>query len=112
MKNAIEVDRHKALVSCDPETRMMRGEFLEINGGADFYAADVARLEAGGRVSLNVFLDMCAEKNIEPMRKFSGRFNLRLAPGGHKAAVIAPASEGTSLNEWVAAVIEKAVQAK
>lgn len=111
MKNVIEVDGHKALVSYDPEIRMMRGEFLELNGGADFYAADVARLEAEGRVSLNVFLDMCAEKNIEPMRKFSGRFNLRLAPGVHKAAVIASGAEGKSLNEWVAAVIEKAAQA-
>lgn len=111
MTTAIEVDGRKALVSYDPEIKMMRGEFPELDGGADFYATDVAGLEAEGRVSLKVFLDMCAGKNIEPARKFSDKFNLRLAPGVHKAAVIASASEGKSLNEWVAAVIEKAAQA-
>ena len=111
MKNVIEIDGRKALVSYDPDIKMMRGEFFELNGGADFYAPDVAGLEAEGRVSLKVFLEMCAEKNIQPVRKFSGRFNLRLAPGVHKAAVIASGAEGKSLNEWVAEVIEKAAQA-
>ena len=48
MKNVIEVDGHKALVSYDPDIKMMHGEFLELNGGADFHATDVAGLEAAG----------------------------------------------------------------
>ena len=62
-------------------------------------------------MSLNVFPDMCAEKNIEPARKFPGKFNLRLAPGVRKAAVVASGAEGKSLNEWVAELIGKAALA-
>ena len=42
MKNIIEIDGQKAVVSFDPDINMLRGEFLGLSGGADFYAADVA----------------------------------------------------------------------
>jgi predicted HicB family RNase H-like nuclease len=108
MKNIIEIDGHKAVVSFDPEIMLFRGEFLGLNGGADFYARDVDGLYEQGRVSLAVFLDMCAEKDIAPVRAFSGRFNVRLAPELHEAAVIAAAAGDKSLNEWVAGAIEAA----
>jgi predicted HicB family RNase H-like nuclease len=49
---------------------------------------------------------MCREKGISPFREFSGRFNVRLDPKTHEAAVIAAAAENKSLNEWVAKAIE------
>jgi len=64
MKNVIEIDGYKAVVAFDPEIRMLRGEFLRLKGGADFRAEDVEGLFREGRVSLKVFLDMCAEKGI------------------------------------------------
>jgi predicted HicB family RNase H-like nuclease len=53
---------------------------------------------------------MCKEKGIPPFREFSGRFNIRLDPKAHEAAVIAAASESKSLNEWVAEAIETAAE--
>jgi predicted HicB family RNase H-like nuclease len=79
-----------------------------LRGGADFYAETVEELYAEGKKSLRVFLDMCAEKGIEPFREFSGRFNIRLDPRTHEAAVVAAAAENKSLNEWVAEAIETA----
>jgi predicted HicB family RNase H-like nuclease len=108
MKNVIEIDGHKAVVSLDPEIGMFRGEFLGLAGGADFYAENVEVLFAEGRKSLQVFLDMCREKGIAPFRDFSGRFNVRLDPKTHEAAVIAAAAEDKSLNEWVAEAIRTA----
>ena len=111
MKNVIEIDGHKAAVSLDPENGMIRGEFLGLTRGADFYAKSVDELVEEGRRSLRVFLDMCREKNIEPFREFSGRFNVRLDPRMHEAAVIAAAAENKSLNDWVAEAIEAATLA-
>lgn len=108
MRNIIEIDGQKALVSLDPDINLLRGEFLGLSGGADFYAADVAGLLDEGRKSLGVYLEMCSEKGIEPFRSFSGRFNVRLAPEIHEAAVVAAAAEDRSLNEWVASAIETA----
>jgi predicted HicB family RNase H-like nuclease len=111
MKNVIEIDGNKAVISFDPEIGLFRGEFLGLNGGADFYAKSVEELFAEGRTSLKVFLEVCSEEGIEPKRNFSGRFNVRLEPKVHAAAVIAAAAEDKSLNEWVAETIAEAAQA-
>ncbi|WP_027135906.1 type II toxin-antitoxin system HicB family antitoxin [Geminicoccus roseus] len=110
MKNLIDIDGHKAVVSFDPEISMFRGEFLGLNGGADFYADTVAGLMEEGRVSLQLFLDECEKQGIEPFRRFSGKFNLRLDPPLHEAATLAAAAARKSLNEWVAEKIERAVK--
>ena len=34
--------------------------------------------------SLEVFLQVCTEKGIEPRRHFSGKFNLRITPELHE----------------------------
>lgn len=111
MRNVIEIDGHKAVVSFDPEIGMLRGEFVGLTGGADFYTKDVDLLEAEGRKSLQIYLQICAENGVEPRRQFSGRFNVRLDPGTHEAAVIAAKAADTSLNEWVEQAIENAAQA-
>lgn len=110
MKNVIEIEGHKAVVSFDPEIGMFRGEFLGLNGGADFYADSVEGLVAEGHTSLKVFLDICREKGMQPFRAFSGRFNVRLDPKVHKEAVTAAAAQNKSLNEWVAEAIETAAR--
>ena len=71
---------------------------------------DVEGLFREGRVSLKVFLDMCAEKGINPFREYSGRFNIRsVIPKTHAAAAIAAAANNKRfLNEWVAETIDEA----
>ena len=109
MKNVIEIDNRKAVIVFDPDIDMFRGEFLDLNGGADFYAKSIEGLREEGRRSLETYLRVCAEKGIEPVRNFSGRFNLRLDPKTHEAAVIAAAASDQSLNEWIADRIADAV---
>ena len=109
MKNIIMIDNEKAVVSYDPELNMFRGEFLGLNGGADFYSDNVDGLIAEGKKSLSVYLELCAEKGIAPRKNFSGRFNVRLTPKVHEAAVIAAAASNQSLNEWISETIGQAV---
>lgn len=110
MNNVIDVEGHKAVVSLDSELGLLRGEFLGLNGGADFYGESIETLRKEGATSLSVFLEMCAEKGVEPYRQFSGKFNLRLDPKLHEAAVIAARAEDKSLNEWIADVIAEAAE--
>ncbi len=110
MNNVIEIDGEKAVITFDPEIQRLRGEFVGLNGGADFYAESVGDLIAEGRKSLSVFRDMCREKGLEPSRKFSGKFNVRLDPSDHAAAVVAAAAAGKSLNEWIVSAIRQAAE--
>ena len=65
----MEIDGYKALIAFDADTSQFRGEFVDLNGGADFYAADVESLKREGKASLKVFLDVCSEDGVEPRKR-------------------------------------------
>lgn len=99
MRNTMEINGYRAIIQFDPDIDMFRGEFMGLNGGADFHARDVAGLRKEGAVSLKVFLEMCQEDRVEPRRSYSGKFNLRISPELHANAAAAAAAEGKSLNQ-------------
>lgn len=108
MKNLMEIDGFKATIAFDPEINLFRGEFIDLNGGADFYASDVKSLRREGKVSLKVFLDMCKEDGVEPRKSYSGKLMVRLPSELHQKAATSAASEGKSLNSWLADVVAQA----
>lgn len=59
-------DGYKAVIAYDPEIEMFRGEFVGLNGAADFYAADLEGLKREGKTSLEIFLEVCAERGSPP----------------------------------------------
>ncbi|MBO0904410.1 type II toxin-antitoxin system HicB family antitoxin [Jiella sonneratiae] len=67
MGDAIKIDGHEARVAFDPEIGMFRGEFLNLRGGADFYASTEDGLEQEGRISLQVYFDLCSEYGLDGM---------------------------------------------
>ena len=96
----MEIEGYKAVIHFDPDIDMYPGEFIGLNGGADFYALDVAGLRKEGATSLKVILEMCEEDGVKPRRSYSGKLNLRMSPELH-GSVAAAAAEGKSLNRWV-----------
>ena len=109
MKNTMLIDGYKAVIQFDPEIEMFRGEFVGLNGGADFYAADIEGLKREGAISLRAFLEMCAEDGVEPLKAFSGKFNVRVSPSLHADIAVAAAAEGKSLNQWVVEALGRQV---
>ena len=71
--NTISVDGFNAKIEYDEELALFRGEILGLNGGADFYGKNPKELRAEFKKSLQVFLEVCKEKGIEPKRNFSGK---------------------------------------
>ncbi|TQV64702.1 MAG: type II toxin-antitoxin system HicB family antitoxin [Halothiobacillaceae bacterium] len=109
--NTMTINGYQAVISFDPDIQMFRGEFIGLNGGADFYAKDVDGLRHEGEISLRVFLEACAEDGVDPRKHFSGKFSLRIDPELHEAAAIAAAAHGQSLNQWAAEAIRQAARA-
>jgi predicted HicB family RNase H-like nuclease len=89
---------------------MFRGEFVGLNGGADFYASNSKDLRKEGEISLKVYLEMCKEKGINPRKEYSGKFNLRVPPELHAEVVAIAAAEGKSLNQCVADMLKEIVK--
>ncbi|MDR0843274.1 MAG: type II toxin-antitoxin system HicB family antitoxin [Acidobacteriota bacterium] len=109
--NILTINGYRAVISFDPDIQMFRGEFVGLNGGADFYAKDVDGLKREGEISLRVFFEACRQRGIEPSKHFSGKFSLRVDPATHEAAAIAAAAQGQSLNQWAAETIRQAALA-
>ena len=101
MMNLIKINNVKAFIQYDPDIDMFRGEFIGLNGSADFYADNIKALKKEGEISLKVFLDMCDEDNVEPYKKFSGKFNVRIDPKLHEKVVITSKAQMISLNEFI-----------
>jgi predicted HicB family RNase H-like nuclease len=110
--NIMTISGYQAVISFDPDIQMFRGEFVGLNGGADFYAKDVDGLKREGEVSLRVFLEACERRGVDPRKHFSGKFSLRVDPVTHEAAAIAAAAHGQSLNQWATEAIRQAALAE
>lgn len=101
MSNILSINNHKAAIRYDGELGLFRGEFIGLNGGADFYADNIADLQREGEKSLHAFLEVCAEQGINPYNNYSGRFVARLPSELHKAAAELANERGISLNQLV-----------
>ena len=96
--NMMTVDGYRAKIEYDAELDLFKGEVLGLNGGADFFGKNPKALRAEFRKSLQVFLDECVQRGIEPRRNYSGKFNLRIPPDLHEKLAIVAQAEGKSIN--------------
>lgn len=96
--NVMTVDGYHAKIDYDPDLDLFRGEILGLSGGADFYGKNPKELRTEFKRSLQVFLEVCRERGIEPRRHFSGKFNLRIPAALHEKLAIAAQAEGKSIN--------------
>ena len=96
--SVMTLNGYHAKIEYDAELDLFRGEILGLNSGADFYGKNPKELRTEFKKSLQVFLEVCEEKGIEPRKHFSGKFNLRISPELHEQLAIAAQAEGKSMN--------------
>lgn len=68
MADEITIKGFKAKVSYDPVSNTYRGEFDDFSGGADFYASSKNDLQIEGQLSLEIFLSLCEDADIDPYK--------------------------------------------
>lgn len=107
--NLMTVDGYHAKIEYDEELDLFRGEILGLSGGADFYGKNPKELRAEFKQSLQVFLEVCHEKGIEPRRHFSGKFNLRVSPELHERLAIEAQAQGKSINTLAQEALQERV---
>ena len=107
--NIMEVDGYRAKIQYDSDLDQFRGEILGLNGGADFYGKSLASLRKEFKNSLNVFLEVCKEKGISPVKEYSGKFNLRISARLHSEIAARATGADKSINQWVSETLENSV---
>lgn len=67
--NVMTVDGYTARIEYDADLDAFRGEIVGLNGGADFYGRNPKELRSEFRKSLEVFVEVCRERGVEPPRR-------------------------------------------
>lgn len=110
MKNILKINGYSAKISFDSDREYFRGEFIDINGYADFYATDIKGLYDEGEKSLSIFLKACEEDGISPDKSYSGKFILRMSPQLHSKITTIAISEDTAINNLLLNIINKGIK--
>lgn len=101
---------YHAAVEYRPDDLLLFGRVLDVADTVVFEAERAADVEAAFHGAVDDYLDFCAEIGKAPDRPFSGRFNVRLGPGLHRAAVVAAEAEAESLNHFVQTAVAREVE--
>jgi predicted HicB family RNase H-like nuclease len=108
----IEYKGFTGAIEFDPELRLFTGHVVDLRDEIYFEGDSVEALEASMKRAVDHYLDVCRERGEDPERPFSGKLNVRLGSELHRAAVIAAAAEGESLNNWLVRVVETAARSR
>ena len=104
----IEYKGYTGVIDFDPELKLFTGHVIDLRDEIYFEGDSVLALEASMQRAIDHYLDVCRTRGEEPERPFSGKLNVRLGSELHRAAALAAASEGDSLNNWLVRVVEAA----
>ena len=108
MHNSIKYRGFTARIDYDASDRIFVGRVLGMAEQLVFHGAGVDELHADFEFAVDHYLEECKKEGRRPERPASGKLLLRLPPDAHAAAMIAAASAGKSLNQWVADVVASA----
>ena len=88
-------------VKFDDRADIFHGEIINTRDTITFQGRTVPALKKAFRKSVDDYLAFCRERNEEPDKPFSGKFNLRIDPELHKQVCIAARRDNLSLNQWI-----------
>ena len=69
-----------------------------------------AQAQAAFEELVKDYVDTCEQVGKEPSKPFKGSFNVRVSPVLHKAAAMAAAEQGESLNSYVGRALERLIE--
>lgn len=97
-------------VEFDDAAGVFHGEVIATRDVITFQGASVTELTKAFRESIDDYLAFCKQRGEAPDRPFSGQFVTRVPAELHRRLTIAAALSGQSLNAFVTAQLQAAVQ--
>lgn len=109
MSNFLEYKEYYGTVDYSAEDNILYGKVIGVNGLISYEGDSIDTLKADFEEAIDDYLEMCAEKNIEPQKTYRGSFNVRISPGLHRNLAIFAATHNKTLNAAVEDAIKKYV---
>lgn len=73
-------------------------------------AATLEDIQKEFAISVDTYLEYCAEEGIEPQKPKSGKLAVRLSPEIHEMVSVAANTEAKSVNQWIAETLKEAAE--
>lgn len=106
MSNLLKYKGYYGTVEFSADDKVLFGKVIGINSLISYEGESVEGLKEDFEAAVDDYLDLCAEKGLEPEKVYRGSFNVRISPELHKNLVLYAASHGQTLN----ATVEEAIK--
>lgn len=110
MADVMTYKEYVARIEIDLEAGILHGEVINLRDVITFQAASVEQLQTEFATSVEDYLAFCAARHREPEKPYSGNVMLRMSPDMHRTIVTQAAKAGMSINRWLVAKIQEAIQ--
>jgi predicted HicB family RNase H-like nuclease len=95
-------------IDFDPDDNTFSGIVAGLRDVIHFEGTTAKELARAFRESIDSYLELCAEADLQPDRPFNGKILVRTNPELHRKAALRAAVEGVSLSRWISRQIETA----
>jgi predicted HicB family RNase H-like nuclease len=92
---------YTGVVEFDEESGTLCGRVVGLRDFISFEGESVAEVTQAFHDSVDVYLELCAERGESPEKPFSGQFVLRIDPQLHRVMSHAAEEQSTSLNSLI-----------
>lgn len=92
-------------IEIDIESGLLCGRVLDIRDVITFDGTTVAEARQEFQISVDDYLDFCAELGQEPEKPFSGKLPFRTSAEHHRLIFLAATKAGKSMNAWMDEVL-------
>ena len=109
MSNTIEYKGYFGTVEYSSEDNQLFGKVVGVNSLVSYEGASISALKEDFRGAIDDYLNLCAEKGIEPEKTYKGSFNVRVSPELHRSLAAYSAAHSQTLNTTVEDAIKEYV---
>ena len=107
----LEYKGYKGSVEYSKEDNCLCGKVQGMSKDAITYeGSDIEELRQDFEGAIDDYLALCAARNIEPRKPYSGSFNVRVSPEIHSAIAMLAQEAGITLNAFVRQVLAREVK--
>ena len=110
MSDMIEYAGYKGSVEFSAKDRSFFGQVLFIDSLLMYHGTSIAEIEAAFKETIDSYLEFCKSRNREPLKPYSGSFNIRISPDDHKSLSEIAYLKDVSMNVLVAQALHDYVE--
>jgi len=107
MNDIMKYKGYYGSINFDSEELIFYGKLEYIKTLASYEAEDAVGIQKAFQETVDDYLILCKQQNIEPEQPFKGSFNVRVGHKLHEKIALSAQNENLSINKFVKKILEQ-----